>query len=292
MKPTDVNLVIYHKGCTDGFGSAWAAWTILGDRAEYLAADFDDPPPVEQVKGKCVLIVDFSYPLESLLTLKQSAADLILLDHHKSAQTALDHLDFTYFDMNESGATLAWQYFHPDEACPKFVQLIADRDLWQFRLPRSKEFSAAFLNVPFDFQAFNQYLDEKKVQETMKEGAVLLSYIDSQVRRMAKRAGRWLLDQGPKTLRVAVLNSPMWMSELGHALAEQPDADFGLIWYQDFKSGFYKCSLRSLDDKADVSAVAAGFGGGGHKCASAFTCRQHPQTLFLHEVVSHPNQTA
>src|SRR3989344_1169898 len=31
--------VLYHKGCTDGFGAAWAAWKKFGARAEYLGVE-------------------------------------------------------------------------------------------------------------------------------------------------------------------------------------------------------------------------------------------------------------
>lgn len=36
IKPEDIDLVIVHGHCPDGFGSAWAAWCALGDKAEYV----------------------------------------------------------------------------------------------------------------------------------------------------------------------------------------------------------------------------------------------------------------
>lgn len=288
MKPGDVNLVIYHKGCTDGFGAAWAAWTVLGERAEYHAAGFDEKPPFEKIKNKNVLIVDFSYPLPVLLEIKAAAKDLLLLDHHKTAMDSLGHLDFAHFDMNESGATLSWYFFHPDEPCPRFVELIADRDLWQFKLPKSREFSAAFLNVPFEFQRYNYHLNEQHLQATIQRGEVLLEYINENVRRLAKNAGlRSFADY-----KVGVVNSCTFISEIGNALADRADVDFGLVWYKDYKSGLYKCSLRSNDSKADVSVVAKLLGGGGHRNSSAFTTKDDLDWLFLPQSVSQPPQIA
>ena len=57
--PRDVDLVIYHKNCTDGFGSAYAAWRLLGNRAEYIACAHGETPP--DVRGKKVAICDFSF---------------------------------------------------------------------------------------------------------------------------------------------------------------------------------------------------------------------------------------
>lgn len=59
------DLCIYHgPGCLDGFGAAWAVWSRWGDDVEYRAANYGQAPP--DVTGKAVLIVDFSYPLETL----------------------------------------------------------------------------------------------------------------------------------------------------------------------------------------------------------------------------------
>ena len=37
LAPSSVNCVIYHADCTDGFGAAYSAWKLLGNRAEYHA---------------------------------------------------------------------------------------------------------------------------------------------------------------------------------------------------------------------------------------------------------------
>ena len=54
LEPSAVDCVIYHAECTDGFGSAYAAWKLLGNRAEYHACKHGTPPP--DVKGKNVLM--------------------------------------------------------------------------------------------------------------------------------------------------------------------------------------------------------------------------------------------
>lgn len=66
-KPHEVDLVIYHGHCMDGFGAAFAAWHFLGDKAQYVAMQHGLPAP--DVEGRNVAIVDFSFNLEIMKAL-------------------------------------------------------------------------------------------------------------------------------------------------------------------------------------------------------------------------------
>ena len=66
VEPSVVDCVIYHADCTDGFGAAYSAWKLLGNRAEYYPCKHGTTPP--DVKGKNVVILDFSFD-KYLLTL-------------------------------------------------------------------------------------------------------------------------------------------------------------------------------------------------------------------------------
>ena len=59
IEPSSINCVIYHADCTDGFGAAYSAWKMLGNRSEYHACKHGLKPP--NVKGKNVVILDFSF---------------------------------------------------------------------------------------------------------------------------------------------------------------------------------------------------------------------------------------
>ena len=107
--PQNIDLVIYHAQCSDGFGAAWAAWKLLGNKAEYYAATHGDEPP--DVKGKNVAILDFSYDNQTIKDMIVEAESLIVIDHHKSAMIDLHDIPNTHFDMSHSGARLAWDFF-------------------------------------------------------------------------------------------------------------------------------------------------------------------------------------
>ena len=262
MDPGSVDLVIYHANCTDGFGAAYAAWKLLGDRAEYHAAKYGEPPP--DVKGKNVVVLDFSYDNKTTKSLMKKAKNFLVIDHHKSAMVELHDVTCTRFDMNHSGAMLAWNFFHPGKEAPRMIKFIEDRDLWKWQIPYSKEFAAAFDMVPFTFEDFDLFLDDSAVDNAQERGAYILAYSKTVISKIAKHASaRKMCGKD-----VLVVNSPHWMSEIGAALS--PKCDFAVIWFYDHETRQVKVSLRAHHEDSDVSEVAKRFGGGGHRKAAGF----------------------
>lgn len=262
MDPGSVDLVIYHANCTDGFGAAYAAWKLLGDRAEYHAAKHGEPPP--DVTGKNVVVLDFSYNNATTKQLMKEAKGFLIIDHHKSAIVELHDVSCTRFDMNHSGAMLAWKFFHPGKEPPRMIKFIEDRDLWKWEIPYSKEFAAAFDMVPFDFDEFDKYLDDSAVDNAQERGAYILAYSKTVISKIAKQAAFRKMDGND----VLVVNSSHWMSEIGAALS--PRCDFAVIWYYDHETRQVKVSLRAHHDDSDVSEIAKRYGGGGHRKAAGF----------------------
>lgn len=262
VEPSAVNLVIYHANCTDGFGAAYSAWKLLGDRAEYHAAKHGEPPP--DVAGRNVVVLDFSYDNATTKKLMKEAKSFLVIDHHKSAVVELHDVTCTRFDMNHSGAMLAWKFFHPGKESPRLIKFIEDRDLWRWEIPYSKEFSAAFDMVPFDFEEFDKYLDDSAVDNAQERGAYILAYSKTVISKIAKQAVPRKMDDKD----VLVVNSSHWMSEIGAALS--PKCDFAVIWFYDHDTRQVKVSLRAHHEDSDVSEIAKKYGGGGHRKAAGF----------------------
>jgi oligoribonuclease NrnB/cAMP/cGMP phosphodiesterase (DHH superfamily) len=261
--PNEVEIVIYHANCSDGFGAAWAAWKLLGSKAKYIACKHGTPPP--NVTGKNVAICDFSFNNATTKQMIEDANSLVILDHHKSAVVELHDISEAIFDMNHSGAVITWKFFHPGKEPPKLLKLIEDRDLWKWEVSYSKEFSAYFDMVPFEFEEFSKFEDESVIESAMKQGAIILAYSKTVVKKIADKAKKRVFNGK----NAYVVNSSHWMSEIGARLA--PDCDVAVIWFYDHEQRNIKVSLRAHHDNIDVSEFAKEFGGGGHAKAAGFT---------------------
>jgi len=273
IEPTSIDVIIYHADCSDGFGAAYAAWKLLGNRAEYYACKHGSPPP--DVSGKVVAILDFSFDNTTTKKMIEDSEGLIVIDHHKSAIVELHDISNTHFDMTKSGAMLSWEFFHPGKEPPKFIRYIQDRDLWKWELEYSKEFSAAFDMVPFDFEEFEKFEDDSVFDDAAKRGSYILAYSKTVIKKVCEKAS----SRKYNDLDVLVVNSSHWMSEIGARLS--PDCDFAIIWYYDHEDLNIKVSLRSFHEYVDVSEIAKRFGGGGHKKAAGF---QLPGDMRVDEI--------
>jgi hypothetical protein len=263
-------VVLYHMDCADGFGAAYAAWTVLKDGARYIPVQYGRPMPAIP-DGSTVYILDFSYPRADLEALAARCPDIRVLDHHRTAKEALAGLPFATFDMEKSGAVLAWEFFHPGEMTPRILEYVQDRDLWRWRLPRSREFSASLSVEPRDFRAWDR-LEYSLRSDVSREfffyrGEAILAYQDTLVSGLCGKAT--LRDVGGH--RVPVVNSPLFQSEIGEELCRRnPDAPFAASFFVR-DDGQAVVSLRSRDG-FDVAAIAKARGGGGHAAAAGYEC--------------------
>ncbi len=259
-----MSMCIYHSNCADGFGAAWTVRKALGD-IEFYAGKYQEPPP--DVTGKDVVMVDFSYKRPVLLEMAQQANSILILDHHKTA--AADLLDLpanvtTKFDMERSGAMLAWEHFFPGEAPPPLLLHIEDRDLWRFALQNTRQIQANVFSYPYDFQAWDTLM-AAEVQDLAKEGEAIERKHFKDIDELLGVTTREMVIGG---YRVPVANLPYTLSsDAGHELAKgRPFA----ACYWDTPQG-RTFSLRSSDDGVDVSAIATQYGGGGHRNAAGFS---------------------
>lgn len=265
--------VIYHAKCSDGFGAAWAIWNLLRDQASYHAAEHGSSPP-NCIDGRNVIIVDFSYTKKILLNINDKAKSLVVLDHHKSSYEDLHSLDFAHFDMNRSGAGMAWDHFHGTSR-PPLIDYIEDRDLWRWALPDSKEILAAFECVKPSFENYSEFNDKLSTEHgrsgIISNGTAILVYKSAKVRSLAEKA--YMVDISAicnlddPSLQVPCVNTSVFHSEVGNLLAQTHP--MAIIWYRA-EDGSYRHSLRSAG-RVDCSRVARFWGGGGHADASGFT---------------------
>lgn len=285
MKP---DICIHHMPCTDGFASAWVVHKRWPD-IEFIPGVYGKAPP--DVRGKHVLMVDFSYKFDVLKELGYQAASITILDHHKSAEADLQPFSVdelvdvdkltdgewaaqhsglpvqALFDMNRSGAMMAWDYCFPDDPAPKLIEHVQDRDLWRFAIPGTREIQATVFSHPYDFDAWTDLVCrcEECSEDLIAEGHAIERKHFKDIAELLAQTKREMVIGGVK---VPVANLPYTMaSDAANLMAEgQPFA----ACYFDRADGQRVFSLRSKPDGADVSIIAASYGGGGHKNASGF----------------------
>lgn len=257
-------LVAFHANCPDGFAAALAARMALGDRAELVPFGYEGES-IPDFRGREAMMIDCCLKREDLIKAQGEAKSLLVLDHHKSAMKECGDLECCRFDMDRSGAGLAWDHFFPGTPRPWLFNHVQDRDLWRFELPDTRAFCQALDALPFSLEAWRDValMAEGDKEKFLERGRAMLEQFEAQCSLIAKSA----------TLaefmghRVWALNAThTFASRCGEMLCERGGADYALIWSsKDLRTA--KLSLRSVAP-FDVAEVAGALGGGGHAQAS------------------------
>ena len=299
------DICIYHGGCDDGFGAAWAVWRKWPD-IEFVPGYHGKPifSARTQFAGKHLLFVDFSLKREAMAALVSgdlegaNAASIVVIDHHKTAEAELEpfihapalgislsEIDvpacfgklgelerlpiLAFFDMQSSGAVMAWDFCHGiprNDPPPTMLSLIQDRDLWKFTYgDRTRQFSAALRTYPMDFETWDRIANDPDA--LVAEGALVL-------RAHRANIDKFMLDAFTETIgghEVPCCNVPYhYASDTAHELLRRyPNAAFTASWFKR-SDGLRQFSLRSEDRRLDVSEIAKALGGGGHRNAAGF----------------------
>ena len=323
---TNATTIIYHADCSDGFGAAYAAWHSFGEQANYCPMHHGEAWDSAALSGHNVYILDFSFPPEQLSAIAAVARSVTQIDHHLSAHQAwagllqpgtnqleayhaADTCLSVLFNLEKSGARLAWEHFQPEQTLPLILGHIEDQDLWRFALPSTREICRALRLLPFDFTRWAELIattpaiTSPAYQQMLAQGAAINDYMQQEVDGLANsrlrmparlrgdpvdamqalRHGQTVISDGElnwlAVSGIAINANALFASELGNQLAEQ-SGTFALIW-QLASDGEVKASLRSKGN-FDVAAIAARYGGGGHRNAAGFRL---PAAQFMAEVL-------
>lgn len=265
----------------------------------------DAPQPAPDCVGHDVVILDFSYPPDELIALCERAETVTWLDHHASAINAWDHhvsvggvwpMNLKAdLDLHRSGALITWDYFvdplgrrlrdawwpfHESRSrrhmydpleMREIVERIDARDRWQknpdgtWALDGTAEVFAALTSRPYTVEAWDEAF------ALGLDGLIAQGRPAEQFRQqIITSAVAFAYQTTVAGHLVHVANVPY---SIGSDVAERlnlqhPDEPFSGYWFTDGTE--QKWGLRSRPDGADVAAIAAVFGGGGHTHAAGF----------------------
>lgn len=276
--------ILYHSNCLDGMMSAAIVYKYLTEQLNYTEDEFRFTPVKYQeplpklTPDSYVYIVDFSYPREVILDLHEKHENVIILDHHKTAQEQLLGLRNAFFDINESGATLTWKYFYPEKPVPYTVQMIRDRDLWLWELPQTEAFTEAIYNLlKLDVKSWQRLLTSNctnpddlgvVVNNLIGQGKAIVAASRNQIEKQLDNV-YWSKLPLHDDL-IPMINSGHLISKTCQALYTKfSDAPYVAMW--TLKDDKVFVALRSSSTGADVSQIAKVYGGGGHKNSAGAT---------------------
>lgn len=293
------DVCIYHGGCDDGFGAAWVVRKRYGNTVHFVPGNYSGSIQWPELAGKHVLFVDFSLKRDQMIQLANGGntgavpASIVVLDHHKTAEAELKQWDIgpvqefsgdriaahiaqammeqsfpivAHFDMGHSGARMAWDFCFSGIPAPALIEHVEDRDLWRFKYPVTREVSAALRTYPHDFQTWDN-LDISDISGLINEGATILRGHRKNISDFLRN--RYWTEIGG--ISVPVVNVPYhYASDCADELLKaEPSAPFCASWFRR-GDGRIQYSLRSRDDRMDVSEIAKKYGGGGHRNAAGF----------------------
>lgn len=284
--------VLYHANCNDGSGAKFAAWSKFGDSATYYPVQYGKPMP-DIENGSDVYIIDFSYPRADLEALRNRVAKLVVLDHHKTAAEDLKNFPGATFDMNKSGAVLAWEYFNPGVEVPELLLRVQDRDLWNWNYTDTGAITSLSMLAKDDPLKWEE-LSNKPFSTLLSEGEAIMRYKENETELLAKKAHVTWYRDGANSGTFGYVNSTSLQSEVCNYLLKE-SGDYYDPFPVDFAAAFIATtdgrvlvSLRSHKGGFDVSALAKKYGGGGHQAAAGCSMSLAEWLEFTHQPLPKP----
>ena len=273
----------YHSADLDGHCSG-AIIKRKYPECEMIGINYGQEFPWQTIEeGEIVFMVDFSLQPFSLMERLNSRCKLIWIDHHKTAIDAAHGVGFIAYEQSleigKAGCELTWGYIHPERDMPKGVFLLGRYDVWdlgadkkimpfqygmrmeQDTLPGADIWDAVFGEHP-------KYV----VNEICVTGKVVLEY---QVSQSAKYAKACAFDTEIDGLSAVAMNVGMANSQMFESVfdLEKHEIMMPFVW----KDGKWTVSLYTVNETGiDVGLIAKSFGGGGHKQAAGFQCKELP----------------
>jgi oligoribonuclease NrnB/cAMP/cGMP phosphodiesterase (DHH superfamily) len=290
--------VVYHSPCPDGTCAAWIVKKFHDDFNKEIElfpcrAGCVPDKEIEYFMDKTIVFVDICPNVSYLEKLSTIAKYIQIIDHHKSSQENISEIKLQknvscVFDMEFSGCQLTWKYFYSNDAL-WFVDYIGDRDIWKFALPNTNEYFSGIIEENLmNLEGFQKLYDNLENEEfklnILNVGKKALEFREKCIQNVLKynkmqctykEYNIWLYS-ATKDLTSDVGNRLM-----KYKFKDESLPDFTVGWIYDVENDEFWISMRSTDEKQDVSKICKELGGGGHRNASGCTVKGKLKDLFI-----------
>ncbi len=262
-------VVLYHGGCPDGFGGAYAAWKKFGDSATYVPLARGEEPPYDLASGAHAYFIDFCYPQDIMDRFVEVAAAVTVLDHHEGVADVITSMPEYVYETEHSGSGIAWKYFHPELPLPRLLAHVEDIDLYRFALPDTRSLITYLEVQPMTFESWDTLVrafDSDTERETILTTARAYAEYFEKLAAYSVEHAKHVSFEGYEVLFVATHPIKSMKSLVGNLLA-QKHPPFALV-VTAHPNG-YGVSIRG-NGSVNVAEIAQRFGGNGHPDAAGF----------------------
>ncbi len=286
----------FHASDLDGHCSG-AIIKYKFPECEMIPIDYGDEFPWTTIQpSETIYMVDFSLqPFEKMVKLQRLFPNLIWIDHHKSAIEAYKdwnhthHTHSTYLSIQGirkvgiGACQLVWEYLFPNTPVPKFVKLLAEYDVWNHSDPDTLPFQYGMrlketdpsteegMKIWYRLIAASEF----DLDSIIKDGRTVLKYQEQIDGRYCERFAFETEFEGLKAIAVnkGIANSNTFKSIKG-----LDKYDLMITFCMIGPEKGWTVSLYTTKPDVDVSVIAKKYGGGGHKGAAGFQCKELPIT--------------
>lgn len=274
----------YHSADLDGHCSG-AIVKHFNPECELIGINYGDKFPWETIGRETVYMVDFSLqPFKDMVKLYKTC-NLIWIDHHISAMREYKNHGFMEEDIGGfrcdgiGACKLVWEYF-TDKPTPYSIQLLAEYDVWNHEDPNTLPFQygmrqyETFPSKNFDFWG-DLFKDDGSIEnKIINEGRLILKYADSENKKYCSACA---FETNLDGLKCIAVNKMLTNSKVFDSVWDNAKYDAMLTF--GWRKGSWTISLYTDKPDVDVSAIAKNRGGGGHKQAAGFQCKEIPFKL-------------
>ena len=267
--PTPIT-VYYHRNCPDGATAAWIAQQACegdGHPVQLVPLQPGELQGLPMAVGARVYMLDVCVPAPDLEALHAVAADILVLDHHKTSAGLAEGRPWVRIESGSCGAMMAWCHFHGDAPPPRIVRYVEDMDLWQNALPHTSEVQRLLRSMirPEQVAAMAEAL-EQDFNGVVERGRTAMTHDRATLGRYLQDATAARFGDVPVHAVCIKAHHAGLGSDIGNAMAEK-FGGIAVVWRCDGQG--YRYSLRSVPNEGpDVTIVAQRFGGGGHTHAA------------------------
>jgi len=277
-------LIVYHSADLDGHCSGALvalAPRFQGMKIYWCGLDYGDEFEYEYNPTwfDYIVMVDFGLqPRERMQKFIDLCGDkLIWIDHHKSTIKEFPAWDGAgILKDGEAACELTWDFFYTSGR-PLWITLLGRYDVWD----KSREDWGSAI-IPFQYGMRNHVTDPAQdiffwedmmsgilsTQYFLNEGSIILSYEDKQNEKLAKTNGFDVLFEGHPAIAVNFGGSSRKFQSVYN-----PEKHDLMIGFYNVRGQFWSVGLYSTHDHVDCSVIAKANGGGGHKGAAGFQCK-------------------